>query len=177
MRTAAAVAKVVVIVAVVGGSTAAAFSAMGLYINTTPSIPRGIYAADSGPIAVGTYVLFCPPKSTVFDVALRRGYIGAGTCSGSYGYVMKKVLAAKGDVVSISERGVTVNGEALPFTVPQPEDREGRRLMASTVRNEALQASQLLLMADGNAQSFDARYFGLIERAQVITVIRPLITW
>ncbi|HZZ03535.1 S26 family signal peptidase [Paraburkholderia sp.] len=37
--------------------------------------------------------------------------------------------------------------------------------------------SELLLMTDRSATSFDARYFGPVTSAQVKAVIRPVWTW
>jgi len=156
---------------------AVAFKVTGLCINTTPSIPIGLYAAEDSPVTVGAYVIFCPPQSPVFENALRRGYIEPGHCPGTYGRLMKKVLAAKDDVVAISERGVEVNGTPVPHSTPQSRDAHGRPLTAMYMRPTTLTATQLLLMTDRSEQSFDARYFGLVERAQVLSVIRPLITW
>src|SRR4051812_8304966 len=65
--------------------------AAGARINTTRSIPLGLYWTSSMPIAKGVYVLFCPPKGRVFDEAKERGYISKGFCPGHYGYLMKRV--------------------------------------------------------------------------------------
>ena len=73
-----------------------------------------------------SYVIFCPPKRDVFDVAKERGYIGAGFCPGGYGYMMKRVFAAKDDVVVVADDGVRVNGELLPFSAPLKSDKAGR---------------------------------------------------
>nr|WP_289847564.1 S26 family signal peptidase [Celeribacter halophilus] len=37
--------------------------------------------------------------------------------------------------------------------------------------------SELLLMSDVSGTSFDARYFGPVNRSQVKAVIRPVFTW
>ena len=76
--------------------------AAGARINTTKSIPVGLYWTSSAPVEKGAYVLFCPPQAGVFDDAKARGYIGAGFCPGGYGYMMKRVLAAKDDAVTVS---------------------------------------------------------------------------
>ena len=40
-----------------------------------------------------------------------------------------------------------------------------------------LKDNQVLLMSDYNPLSFDGRYFGPINRAQIRSVIRPVLTW
>ena len=86
-------------VAVLGGAALA--YAAGARINATKSIPLGLYWTSRAAVEKGAYVLFCPPQVPVFDVAKERGYLGAGFCPGGYGYLMKRVLATKGDVVAV----------------------------------------------------------------------------
>ena len=148
----------------------------GIRINTSPSIPVGIYWMTQRPIQVGEYVIFCPPNRPVFQEAFARGYIHAGFCPGGLGYMMKKVLAARGDTVSFTPNGVRVNGEHLPYSKPQKRDGSGRALSGWRVNNVALNASELLLMTDQSVLSFDARYFGPINKNRVKAVVIPLMT-
>lgn len=149
----------------------------GARVNTTRSIPVGLYWTSSGPVEKGAYVLFCPPQRGVFDEAKERGYIGAGFCEGGYGYMMKRVLAAKDDAVTVADDGVRVNGELLPYSMPIKADKAGRPLPRYQSDSYTLGHFEVLLMSDVSATSFDARYFGPISRAQIKTVIRPVITW
>lgn len=149
----------------------------GARINTTKSIPVGLYWTNSAPIEKGAYVLFCPPKTGIFDTAKERGYIGAGFCPGDYGYMMKRILAAKNDTVSASNEGVRVNNKLLPLSTPRPTDLGGRLLPHFKIDNYTLNENELLLMSDVSASSFDGRYFGLVDRSQIRTVLRPVITW
>lgn len=151
-------------------------NAVGARINTSKSIPVGLYWMTERHIEKGEYVLLCPPPSNVFDEAKKRGYFGAGFCPGDYEYLMKKILAAKKNKVSISDDGVRVNGELLPFSTPLSADKQGRPL--PVLRGEyELSDSDLLLMTDVSPISFDSRYFGLVNRAQIKGVIRPIFTW
>lgn len=153
-----------------------ACSAAGARINTSRSIPVGLYWLTERPIEKGAYVLLCPPPSNVFDEAKQRGYFGAGFCPGDYAYLMKKVLAAKNDKVTIADDGVRVNGELLPFSRPLKADTQERPL--PVLRGEyQLGDADLLLMTDVSEKSFDSRYFGLVKRAQIEGVIRPVFTW
>ena len=151
--------------------------ASGVRLNSTRSIPLGVYWLTSDPVAKGAYVLFCPPQAAVFDEAKARGYIGAGFCPGDYGYLMKRVLAAKGDAVTVAAEGVRVNGELLPFSAPIPAHPAGRPLPRFAADRFTLSASELLLMSDVSGKSFDGRYFGPIARSQIEGVIRPVFTW
>ena len=117
-----AIAGVATLLLAVGGYAA------GARVNTTKSIPVGLYWTSSAPVEKGAYVLFCPPQLGVFDDAKERGYIGAGFCLGGYGYMMKRVLAAKDDAVAVDDDGVRVNGELLPLSAPIKADKAGRPL-------------------------------------------------
>jgi conjugative transfer signal peptidase TraF len=150
--------------------------AVGARINTTRSIPIGLYWMTDLPLEKGEYVLICPPYNSVFDEAKKRGYFGAGFCPGDYAYLMKKILAAKKDTVVLADDGVHVNGELLPFSTPLSYDKQGRPL--PVLRGEyQLGDSDVLLMTDVSSISFDSRYFGLINRSQIKGVIRPVFTW
>ena len=149
----------------------------GLRLNTTRSIPLGLYRMSSDPIAKGAYVLWCPPERPEFDLAKERGYIGAGFCPGGYGYMMKKVLASHHDVVSVTDEGVRINGTLIPASQPMEADSMGRSLPRFRVTDHVLASSEFLLMSDTNSRSFDARYFGPVHRAHIQSLIHPLWTW
>ncbi len=102
--------------------------ASGIRVNTSSSIPLGIYLVSDGAIERNAYVMFCPPQLGVFEEARRRHYILAGFCPGGYGYMMKKVMGLASDVVEVADDGVRVNGVVLPFSVPLNMDRAGRPL-------------------------------------------------
>lgn len=154
-----------------------AFFAVGARVNTTGSIPVGLYWTSGKPAGKGDYVLVCPPPLEVFDMAKERGYLGAGFCPGGYGYLMKQIVAAKDDKVTVADEGVRVNGRLLPFSVPLKVDRAGRPLPRYQADSYTLNEPQVLLMTDRNPFSFDGRYFGPLNRSQIKTVIVPTITW
>lgn len=170
-------AKCVATVAMVSFALGVVVVAAGLRLNTTKSIPLGIYQLTDSPVRVGEYVIFCPPDTGVFKLAQERGYIDVGRCPGGLGQMMKKVLAAKGDLVSVDAEGVTVNGRRLANSTPLQADPSGRRLPSWRAEKLLVGAGNYLLMSDVNAISFDARYFGLIDSQQIQGVVRPILTW
>jgi conjugative transfer signal peptidase TraF len=149
---------------------------IGIRINTTPSIPLGVYRLSNEPLVKGAYVLFCPPPAAVFDMAKARGYLGAGYCPGGYGQLMKKISALQDDVVSIGTDGVRVNGQLLPLSAPIKADGAGRAL-PDYKADCVLGSTEVLVMSDSHSGSFDGRYFGPIQRSQIQGVIRPIFTW
>jgi conjugative transfer signal peptidase TraF len=153
------------------------FRVSGIYINTTASFPLGLYRIVDEPITKGTYVSFCPPQESVFDMAVDRQYINQGNCPSGYGLLLKRVFAQSGDTVSIDQAGIKINGERLPKSAQLNADADGQKLPQYRLNKKVLNDSEYLLLSDLNPNSFDARYFGVISRAQIQHVVRPLFTW
>lgn len=153
------------------------FYITGGRVNSTKSIPLGIYWTSNTPVEKGAYVMLCPPPSEPIAEAKRRGYLGAGFCPGQVGYMMKKILAAKDDVVTISNAGVTVNGALIPLSAPMAADKWGRPMPRYQHTQFTVNENEVLVMGDVNKKSFDSRYFGPILRKQIQTVIVPVFTW
>jgi conjugative transfer signal peptidase TraF len=149
----------------------------GARINITRSIPLGLYWASLSELEKGSYVVFCPSPAATFDEARKRKYISTGFCPGRYSYMMKRVFGVSGDVVSIADDGVRVNGTLLPLSLPREADLAGRAMPHYRLNDYRLDDSELLLMSDVSARSFDGRYFGLVKRAQIKDVVRPVWTW
>ncbi len=151
-----------------------------IYVNSSGSIPMGFYraASQSGLTAkTGDYVLFCPPLTPLFEEAHTRGYLGSGVCPGRFGYLMKRVAAASGDLVEFSESGVRVNDRMLQRSQRLSADRDGRLLWSPEQMKQLLEEHQVLLMSDNTSLGFDGRYFGPIARMQIKTVLVPVWVW
>lgn len=149
----------------------------GARINTTHSIPLGLYWITNEPLSVGVYVMFCPPKSHAFQIAEKRNYIGPGYCDAGTEQLMKRVLAAKGDTVTVTDEGVTVNGQKLPHTAPFAHDPAGRAMPDFHAEHYRLESGEILVMGLASPLSYDSRYFGPIPAAAVTSTITPTLTW
>lgn len=92
-----------------------------VFINTTKSLPLGIYIQSDEPVEKGAYVAFCPPDSAIFAMARERGFIDAnnginnGHCDSGHGLMLKQVVAVKGDLLSIDREGVIVNEQNTQY--------------------------------------------------------------
>jgi conjugative transfer signal peptidase TraF len=150
---------------------------MGARLNLTASLPRGLYWVSRQPIAHGAYVRFCPPAKGAFAMARERGYLGRGYCLSGYIPMIKRVGGLRGDSVAVSDVGTWIDGKLLPLSVRWQADPAGRPLPKPERSHYVLQSSQLWVISDTNDHSFDSRYFGPIDRAWVIEVIRPVLTW
>ena len=137
----------------------------------------GIYRLTDAPVGKDEYVIFCPPQTALFHEARERGYIGPGFCPGGYGYMMKRVLATGNDRIVSTDEGLRINGSLLPSSKSLETDTAGRIMLRYWFDHYKLGASELLLMSDVSATSFDGRYFGPLEIGQVRGVIKPLVTF
>jgi len=149
----------------------------GARFNPSKSVAQGLYWQVNQPIEQGAYVLVCPPDSAIFQLAKQRGYLTGGFCPNNYSGMMKFVAAATGDEIKISQTGIQVNGQLLTHSKPLKTDPGGRALPAFELNNYRLAENELLLIGDVSPVSFDSRYFGLIDRAQIQGVVKPIWTW
>jgi len=141
------------------------------------SVAVGLYWQVKQPVEKGTYVLVCPPDTEIFQLAKQRGYLTGGFCENNYSGLMKQVAAAAGDEITLNKTGIQVNGQLLPHSKPLKADPGGRPMPQLELNAYRLKENELLLIGDVSHASFDSRYFGLIDRAQIQGVVKPILTW
>ena len=149
----------------------------GARFNSSPSVPVGLYWTINKSIQKKDFVSFCPPLTSNFKIASDRNYFPKGSCPGGSTFLIKQVLAMKGDVITSNKNGVYINGHLVPYSKPFIEDVKGRHLPNFKIKNYRLKESELLLMTNQSITSFDARYFGLINKSQISAVLKSIITW
>jgi conjugative transfer signal peptidase TraF len=153
----------------------------GARINRTHSLPKGLYWAVGKTPERGDIVTFWPDDSEPFRMARERGYIIPGRHNdrgaGGYDLMLKKLLAVPGDVVSITDTGVIVNGALVPNTRPLRSDNIGDPLPVLRLENYRLLDNEALFLSDHLPRSFDARYFGMQDMRQIVEVVKPIWTW
>jgi conjugative transfer signal peptidase TraF len=147
-------------------------SKLGIRINTSPSLPIGLYQVASGPDA--TLVEFCPPEP-FGSLANARGYRQPGTCPDGGAPLMKPVVARSGDFVSVSRRGVAVNGRGLLNSVPLTRDTGGRPLTPWALGTYIVQPGTIWVVSGYHPRSFDSRYFGPVSVSLIRNRLRPLL--
>tara|TARA_Y100000588_G_C14179636_1_gene893024 strand:+ start:411 stop:962 length:552 start_codon:yes stop_codon:yes gene_type:complete len=146
----------------------------GFRINTTDSIPIGIYRITADKTLKNAYVLFCPDDRPVFQQALKRGYINSGLCPDGYGYLMKKVVATTGDRLTVNNQGVFVNDRLIPYSKPQLKDGFNRSLPQWQAKNYHLNQDEVMTMTSQSQWSFDGRYYGPIKSGQIKGMLTPI---
>lgn len=126
----------------------------------------------SGPDA--TLVEFCPPEP-FGSLANAREYRQPGNCPDGGAPLMKPVVARARDSVRLSERGVTVNGRAIPNSAPLLKDTANRLLSSWPYGTYTVQPGTIWVVSGFHPRSFDSRYFGPIPEALVRNYVRPLL--
>jgi conjugative transfer signal peptidase TraF len=136
--------------------------------NASASVPLGLYGIESNAtLRVGDLVAVRPSPALTRFMAERR-YVEANAL------LVKPVAALAGTTFCRTNMRVTLDGSAVATALPR--DRFGRSLPRwSGCRR--LARNQLVLIAPALRASFDSRYFGPIDRAQVIGRAIPLWTW
>ena len=150
-------------------------SRLGLTLNLTASLPRGVYQRVDPALQRGSLVLVCLPESWA-ALARERGYLGRGSCPGDTQPLGKRIGAVPGDEVEFAEEGLRVNGRLLPGTAPLSVDSRGRPLPRSEKTRLELAPREILVFSS-HPKSFDSRYFGAIPRGSVLATLKPLWTF
>ena len=146
---------------------------VGLRINTSPSLPLGLYVTSSEPGA--NLVEFCPSEPFA-GLALSRGYRDPGACSDGGAPLLKPVVACEGDLVEVSAAGIAVNGQLLPNTAPLRIDTKRRPLTSWAPGRYIVQPGFVWVASSYNPRSFDSRYFGPVAINSIRDHVRPLLT-
>ncbi len=153
----------------------------GMRINRTHSLPKGIYWMVNKTPERGDIVAFWPQDNQALRLGRERGYIIPGVYNKAdgigYGLLLKRYLGLPGDIVSITDIGITINGVAIPNTKPLNADNMGDPLPRIHLDNYQLREHEALFVSDHLPRSFDARYFGVQETRQIVDVVVPVWTW
>ena len=146
---------------------------LGLRLNLTPSLPRGVYLLRSGVPTRGDLVAACLPDEAAV-LGRERGYLGSGACPEASAPVLKFVAAAGGDVVELNG-DIRVNGNYLQ-PAPPLKDRAGRPLETFPAGHYELAAGELWLYSP-SAHSWDSRLFGPVPLENVLGVVQTVWIW
>ena len=151
---------------IVGGlSIATAGGARPLLLwNRTASEPEGLYVRGSGPAAVGALVAFSAPDAAFPYADGHMGYLRRVP-------ILKSVAAVSGDKVCTDNDRLQINGRTRAAI--HSRDRRGAALPRWRGCRR-LGADEVFVFSDRIANSFDSRYFGPVNRAEIVGVFRPV---
>lgn len=145
----------------------------GIRINTSPSLPLGLYMTTSD-IHAGL-IEFCPCEP-FSSLAIARGYRDPGSCADGGAPLLKPIVAKQGDIVVLAGEGIRVNGKLLQNTEPLVTDTRGRRLKPWPFGRYVVQPGFVWVASTYNGRSFDSRYFGPVATSNIRERLRPLLT-
>lgn len=153
--------------------------AAGLRINTTDSMPRGLWLMEPAPphLKHGMIIIVCPPPGPAARLALRRQYFRKGWCKSGSEPLLKPVVAVAGDVVRVTASGVSVDGVPVPRSDLLKRDSAGRKVTPVAPGTYRVRPGEVWLVSSYNARSFDSRYFGAVPAAGVQGIARPVWTF
>lgn len=137
---------------------------MGYWVNITNSMPVGVYREESGDIEKDNYVLLCKD-----DYELKRAKNDDYLCKDGHQPLLKKVVAVKDDVVTVSNEGVYVN-----YTKLENSERiVNSWLNEKNLLDYTLKDKEFLVMGR-SPYSWDSRYFGIVRRDEFISKVVPV---
>ncbi len=145
-----------------------------IQINTTSSIPIGIYTLDRSKdnLDKARTILFCL-NNEYSEIAKTRGYLPVGKCKSGLSPIGKHIVAAADDFVEITKEGIYVNGYLLPDTRPMTYDSNSLELKHSKLKRR-LNKNEFLV-ASLKKDSFDSRYYGIVKREEILGVLKELV--
>jgi conjugative transfer signal peptidase TraF len=157
-------AKVFVLACVLAGVGLALFRPQDLFLyNPSDSMPQGFYVLKKSELERGSVVTIRSVHAAS-DYAAKRDFTDAGD------RFLKRIAAVEGDTVCADGSTVSVNGK--PTAERADVDAAGDPLPSWT-GCVILSAGQVFLLGD-HPGSFDGRYWGLSNRADLIGPWRPL---
>ena len=172
-------APLVVAAVVVVAFLAAWLSGYSVAVNSSKSMPRGLYLV--GPlneVQRGQVVALCIPNASAAAIYKARDYLGPSSrCAVGLPPVLKPVVALPGDLVAITEAGTSVNGALLPNSRVFDTDSDGRPIEHLPVGwTKRLAAGEFFALANISERSLDSRYYGTVHRADLQGRALPIIT-
>ena len=146
---------------------------LGLRINTSPSLPVGLYVVTKDSSA--NLIEFCLAEPFA-AFSLVRGYRDHGACLDGGAPLLKPVVAKAGDVVELSGRGICVNGVLLANTAPLSKDTKGRPLEPWHFGSFRVVSGTVWVASSYHSHSFDSRYLGPVDTTAIRSRLKPFLT-
>ncbi|MGI9509905.1 MAG: S26 family signal peptidase [Geminicoccaceae bacterium] len=132
---------------------------------SSPSLPIGLYVRTFEQVETGKIVAFSMPDKA------KRYQIERGHDVPPNFLFMKPIAAGPGDQVCNSFSGLFINGKRIAETVSHDSDG---RLLPVWRQCRHLHHDEYFMLSTHIPNSFDSRYFGPVEGAEIAAVYRPL---
>lgn len=140
-------------------------------------MPVGLYRSrpdsDASALLPGTIVAVCLPDRLALW-GRKRGYLMRGRCPDGTAPIGKPIFATSGDTVTVTSSGLARNRTLAADTRALAHDRAGLPLLRIPSGTYPVTVGQLWLVSTHTTSSWDSRYFGPVQAADVIAVLRPI---
>ena len=134
--------------------------------NGSPSAPIGLYWIDRAPIERRDFALVRVPKR-VRNLVEARGYLPPAVP------LIKRVAGVDGDRVCRRDGRISINGKVVASA--QDADSMGRPL--PEWRGCHILTRRTVFLLQDHPRSFDGRYFGPVDRRQILGRARLIVGW
>ena len=147
-----------------------------LWVNYTNSVPAGLYSFSrmvGNDLKRDSYVAFCPTQEMI-KIGLTLRVLDRGHCPGDVEPLLKKVVATEGDVVTVLDSGILVNGKMVPNTKRQNLAKVGIPMIP---KGRYVVPPGKFWPIGTDLLSWDARYYGAMSVSQIMATAVPFFTW
>lgn len=159
-------------VALAVAALAAFLFLVGVRVNVSPSVPRGLYLKrrllEDSCLKQGQYVLLR------VDAPAAPRVLEAGVIHVAYRTLLKRIEGLPGDVITSAEL-VAVNGRQLEKSAWRSHDAEGRPMPRPSLPLRL--GPQQLWLGSSHELGIDSRYFGPVDARALEGVAEPLWTF
>lgn len=137
-------------------------------LNLSPSIAPGLYVAvDAQPVA-GQLAEFPLPQT------FRGAFPECSACAREDTLILKPIAAGPGDHVDTTGGWLVINGARLAPI--HTHDSQGHAVPVWRAKR-VLCSDEFFVFSVRVPNSLDSRYFGPIQRTDIVAVRAPLVTW
>lgn len=159
---------------------------LGLFFNFTNSMPKGIYVSTHNfyehyqlsesvndfpkKDLLGQLVILCTNELSKAFVRKQQD----GFCDNKKMPLLKRIVAIDGDVITINDKGVFVNGIYHFLSKPMSKGVNNEPLPKLSIENQTLTKNQIIVLGD-SSNSWDSRYWGIADVSQIVAIVKPLI--
>ena len=138
-----------------------------IYENVSISEPLGYYLSLPGIRPhKGELVLTCITDNSYKHVFTELGMRDSGQCSNGLPYLIKRIVAEKGDKVEVTDSGILINSTLYPNSQQFAEGR-GIKLYPLPIGYSHILNDNEYFMLGKSPHSVDSRYFGIIQKKDI----------
>jgi len=146
---------------------------LGIRINTSPSMPLGVYIKKFSAIQRGDIVAVCVDTRRR-QFGLQRGYLKFGFGCDGVRPLIKQIIAVPGDQVELTDQYLRVN-QTIYFYRTFYQDSHGNPLPVFP-RGIYQSQTNYWLLGTHDPHSWDSRYWGPVDSKNIIENLHPLFT-